>query len=325
MIGASVPGWRDLVTVHPAAELFSMLGDIVRDELARRHLIDSPKISSGCAYAIEADEGAPPLREHPSANEIRRLCGRRIHRAEPAHHRGVTAMSDISDLHGVYATALRWNAEAGILGYGCYDEKTGERTVKEIEFGSPEARFVMDLATREHGYGMIRVGVYDFRLTPVGSAPPPWPGDDFKPALGCFLWNPPLGEVRLETNQTTLFNVVRALWNHCLKAKEARDGLQPVIAVVGRREQSYPGVGRTVWAPVIELIGWVPRDKVPPIALREPTVKPPAALDSQVKFALLEAQRADPEPQPSRAKTKATAAPKVGSLKELLDDEIPED
>jgi hypothetical protein len=130
--------------------------------------------------------------------------------------------------------------------------------------------------------------------------------------------------VRLETNQTTLFNVMRAFWKRCLKAQEARDGLQPVIAFVGRRQQPYPGVGHTAWAPVIELIGWVPRDKVPPIALREPTVKPPATLDSQVKFALLEAQRADPEPEPARAKTKATAAPKRGSLKEPPDDDISE-
>ena len=78
------------------------------------------------------------------------------------------------------------------------------------------------------------------------------------------------------------------------------------------------------YAPVIELLDWVPRDKVPPFALREPTVKPPAALDNQVKFALLEARPADREPAPSRAKAKGAAAPKRGSLKETLDDEIPE-
>jgi hypothetical protein len=237
----------------------------------------------------------------------------------------VTTMSDISDLHGVYPTSLRFNAEGGVLGIGAYDETTGERTVKEIELGSPMARFVMDLATRERGYGMIRVGVYDFRLTPVGSAPPPWPGDDdFKQAIGCFLWNPRLGEVRLETNTTTFRNAVLALWDRCLTAKEASDGLQPVIAFVGRRERPYPGLGRTFWAPIIDVIHWVPRDKVPPFALREPTVKPPAALDSQVKSALLEARRPDPEPVPSRAKAKAAAVPNRGSLKELLDDEIPE-
>jgi hypothetical protein len=236
-------------------------------------------------------------------------------------------MSDINDLHGVYATPLRWNAEAGVLGYGCYDETTGERTVKEIELGSPEARFVMDLATRERGYGMIRVGVCDFRLTPVGSTPPPWPGDDdFKQAIGCFLWNPFLGEVRLETNRAIFRNAVLALWKSCLEEKEASDGLQPVIAFVGRRERFIKNLGKMFYAPVIELIGcgWVPRDKVPAFALRAPTVMPPAALDGQVKFALLEAPRPGPEPAPSRAKAKAGVAQERGSLKELLDDEIPE-
>src|SRR5262245_12687576 len=103
-------------------------------------------------------------------------------------------MSDISDLYGIYATPLRWNAEAGILGYGCYDETTGERTVKEIELGSSLATFVMDLATRERGYGLIRKNVYDMRLTPVNSPPPPWPDDeDFKAAIGVWMWNPTLG------------------------------------------------------------------------------------------------------------------------------------
>src|SRR6516162_1110099 len=76
------------------------------------------------------------------------------------------------------------------------------------------------------------------------------------------------------------------------------------------------------WAPVVELIGWVPRDKVPPIALREPTVKPPAALDSQVKFALLEAQRPDPAPAPSREKA-AAAATKPDALEDPLDNGLP--
>jgi hypothetical protein len=137
-------------------------------------------------------------------------------------------MSDISDLHGVYATPLRWNAEAGILSYGYYDEATGERTSKEIELGSQMACFAMDLATRERGYGMIRVGVCDFRLTPVGSTPPPWPDDDdFKHAIGCFVWNPRLGELRLETNAVIFFNAINALWNYCRTFEEATAGLQP--------------------------------------------------------------------------------------------------
>ena len=38
-----------------------------------------------------------------------------------------------------------------------------------------DATFAMDMATRDRGYGLIRVGIYDMRLTPVGAPPPPWP------------------------------------------------------------------------------------------------------------------------------------------------------
>ena len=109
-------------------------------------------------------------------------------------------MSDLSGLHGVYPTSLRWNAEAGFLGVSDFNPESGERELRGIELGQP-ATFAMDLATRERGYGLIRAGVYDMRLTPVGSPAPTWPGDEeFKPALGCWLWAPAHGELRFETN-----------------------------------------------------------------------------------------------------------------------------
>ena len=109
-------------------------------------------------------------------------------------------MSDLSDLHGVYPTSLRWNAETGFLAISVFNAETGERELQEIELGKP-ATFALDLATRERGYGLIKTGVYDMKLTPVGSPPPPWPGDEeYKPAIGCWVWNPTFGELRLETN-----------------------------------------------------------------------------------------------------------------------------
>jgi hypothetical protein len=47
-------------------------------------------------------------------------------------------------------------------------------------------------------------------------------------------------------------------------------------------------IGKVYWTPVISIIGWLPRDKIPAVAAREPTVKSPVALDSQVRHALLE-------------------------------------
>ena len=106
-------------------------------------------------------------------------------------------MSDLSDLRGIFADLLRWNAETGVLGIASFNPETGEREVQEILLGNT-ATFVLDLATRERGYGLIKIGQYDMQLKPVGSPPPPWPGDeDYKPAIGCWVWNPNLGELDL--------------------------------------------------------------------------------------------------------------------------------
>jgi hypothetical protein len=240
-------------------------------------------------------------------------------------------MSDISDLHGVFATTIRWNAETGTLGYSAYDETTGEREIIEIELGSPMAKFVMDYATRERGYGLIRQGVYDMRLSPVGSPAPDWPGDDYKPAIGCWLWNPLLSELRLESNQTTVVRAISALWD---RARTLAEGLQPLIHFTDRREQFYRRIGKTFWAPVIDLIIGVPRDKVPAFALREPTVTAPLALDNQVRFALLGAPERDIETRdhesldrnhPKQPRSKSRGPAKRGSLNDFLDDDIPED
>ncbi len=79
---------------------------------------------------------------------------------------------DIADLVGIYPTPLRWNAETGVLWLSFFNSETGEWEVKEIELNGPESRFAMDLPTRERGYGLIRAGVYDMKLTPVGTTAP---------------------------------------------------------------------------------------------------------------------------------------------------------
>jgi hypothetical protein len=138
-------------------------------------------------------------------------------------------MSDLSDLEGVYPTSIRWNAEMGVLGVSIYNPETGVRELQPIEFGK-QATFVLDLATRARGYGMLRPGVYDVRLTPVGGPPPPWPNDpDFKPALGCWFWNPQHGELRCETVASIFRTAVSAVWERALFDPMAFEGKQPVI------------------------------------------------------------------------------------------------
>jgi hypothetical protein len=187
-------------------------------------------------------------------------------------------MSDLSDLHGVFPPSLRWNAEASFLAISVFNSESGERELQEIELGK-SATFALDLATGERGYGLIKTGVYDMRLTPVGAPPPPWPGDEeFKPAIGCWLWNPTLGEVRLETNAKIFREAVANVWNKARFEPQAAEGLQPVVCFVDRVAVPVKAVNKTFSGPVIKVIGWVERDKVPGWREREPTVAPPAAL-----------------------------------------------
>ena len=186
-------------------------------------------------------------------------------------------MSDLSDLHGVYPTSLRWNAETGVLGISIFNSETGERELQQIELGQP-ATFVLDLATRERGYGLIKSGVYEMKLTPVGSPPPPWPDEEgYKPALGCWAWNPTFGELRLETNAAIFRQAVASVWDRCRFEPQAAEGLQPVVCFADRVPVSVKAVNKTFSGPVIKVIGWVERSKVPSWATRTPTVLPPAA------------------------------------------------
>ena len=186
-------------------------------------------------------------------------------------------MSDLSDLHGIFPDSARWNAETGTFGVARFNPETGEREVQSIELGN-SATFALDLATRQRGYGAIRPGLYDMRLTSVGSPPPSWPDDEeFKPAIGCWLWNPTFGEVRFETNAAISRQAITNVWDKARFEPQAMEGLQPVIRVLDRVEVLVKAVGKTFYAPVIKVIGWVARDSVPGWKERTPTVAPPAA------------------------------------------------
>jgi len=229
-------------------------------------------------------------------------------------------MSDIGDLHGVFATPLRWNAEQGILGRMLYNPDVGGRNFMEIELGSSAAKFAADYATRERGYGKIQVGLNDMRLTPDGAPPPPWPDDsDYKPAVGWWLWNPFFGELRLETNGALLVRAIAGLWDRIRTFKEASNGLQPVIHFTGSRERFVQQVNKTFFEPVIDLAAWIDRERVPAFRMRQITVQPPIALDSQTPFSAL--------PDRSRERLNIPAellkpTPK-GALDHDLDDSLP--
>jgi hypothetical protein len=215
-------------------------------------------------------------------------------------------MSDLSDLHGVFPTSLRWNAETGILAVSIYNSESGARELQEIALGQP-ATFVMDLATRERGYGLIKTGLYDMRLTPVRSPAPDLPDDpEFKVAIGCWLWNPIHGELRLEANAALIRDAVANVWDRAQFDPQAAEGLQPVVSFVSRVSILIKAVNKSFFAPVIDIVGWVERDKVPGWANRAPTVPPP------VVPPLLTASSAPaPTPATPAAKTPSKVKPKA--------------
>jgi hypothetical protein len=186
-------------------------------------------------------------------------------------------MSDLSDLEGIFPNSLRWNAEDGRLSISAYDAEAGERGLQEIDLG-PDATFVMDMATRTRGYGLIKTGIFDMQLTPVGSPPPPNPAGEYKPALGVSTWHPQYGELRLETNGAIFRDAVQALWDNTRFKPEAAEGQQPVVRFVDRVPRYIKKVNKSFLAPVIEIIGWAERDAIPGWKERPATVPTPKAL-----------------------------------------------
>jgi hypothetical protein len=53
--------------------------------------------------------------------------------------------------------------------------------------------------------------------------------------------------------------------------------LQPVIRFTGRVSVFIKALKKSFYRPVIEIVGWVERDRVPGWAARTPTVLPPSA------------------------------------------------
>jgi hypothetical protein len=179
-------------------------------------------------------------------------------------------ISDTFDLRKRISTSLRWWPDKGVIGAGTYDATTRERGVEPIILGSPKARFALDLDTREHGWGLVRPGVYDMRLVPIEAPLPDPPGPDFKLAIGCRLWNPPFGEVLYETNASIALQAMVDAWRCCSTLAE---GCAPVIHSVDRREIWVQAARRSFWVPVITIVDEVSRDSVPAFAARLPTVK----------------------------------------------------
>ena len=94
---------------------------------------------------------------------------------------------------------------------------------------------------------------------------------------------------------------------------QAAEGLQPVVCFVDRVSVPVKAVNKTFFGPVIKIVGWVERDKVPGWAARTPTVLPPAAPP------ILPAPSA---PAPATPAVKKPAKVKKGAAKPGPDDPL---
>jgi hypothetical protein len=132
---------------------------------------------------------------------------------------------------------------------------------------------------------------------------------------------PTFGEVLLETNATLFREVIENVWDKSRFEPQAAEGLQPVICFADRVSKLVKQVGKTFYMPVINIVGWIERDKVPGWREREPTVLPPKALP------VLPAPSAPALSTPAvkkPAKTKRAAAkPGPGDPPADLNDDIP--
>jgi hypothetical protein len=112
----------------------------------------------------------------------------------------------------------------------------------------------MDYPCRERRYGRVRAGLYDMRLTPVGSSAPEWPGDDeFKPAIGIWLWSPFFGELRLETYEQDGNSL---LWT----PEQGHSGLLAELAAdPGVHFVCFSGFDQAIWQHImVERYGFSP-------------------------------------------------------------------
>ena len=127
------------------------------------------------------------------------------------------------------------------------------------------ATFVIDLATRERGYGLIKSGVYDMKLTPVGSPPPPWP-ERRRVQAGARLLDvePDVRRAPARDQRGDLPAGHRQRMGPVpgLSRRPRRACNLSSVSSIASRSRSRRSIRHSI-GPVIKIVGWVERDKVP--------------------------------------------------------------
>jgi hypothetical protein len=221
-------------------------------------------------------------------------------------------MQDLQDLGNasLYPESLRHNAMTGKLTISRFDPATWSRVRDEVD---PPSTWVVDMLTRQRGYGLVTDSKFDMRLTSVGALPPPAPEDQrYKPTVGMLMWSETYGLAQWISCGSIAVRTIGVFWDECRTFTEASDGLLPVITIDHPRRVTI-GHGpqqREFLAPVIEITDWVLRESIPVLAARPATVEPPPRLHLQIPH------------KPAKRIARKPKGP-GDDLDDLLNDEIP--
>jgi hypothetical protein len=248
---------------------------------------------------------------------------------------GMTVMSDYDDLELTYKPWLRWSSEFGVLGRSTISAED-ERGMASLGLGTNDAKWAFDMSRRMRGYGKFRKGSREVALTPVGTPPPKWNGDkDWKPTLSIPCYHPQYGEHVFETSASNLMRVISNVWDQCKRYEEFYKGFEPVWFFVDRFERPEPSVDKIFWLPIIEIIAWIERLKLPfvnyPVTVPLLTARP-SLEDMRAPSMTLITPRQSREPEVLPEPPKAPRSPKVirapkapaEPIADVPDDEIPD-
>jgi len=235
------------------------------------------------------------------------------------------------DFEGGFKPSIRWNSELATdqLTYNQVNEFF-ERESEPIELNCSASTFIMDTLTREHGRVRIATGVYKALFAPVGMEVPPIPEDelpfanDYRPGLGCDLWNARYDLVRIESNARYVCAAIHKVWREFAREPEAAQGMVPVIRFIGCHRVSpknYPN--KIYYPPIIERVGSISRQQVPEFAVTAATVPPPVRVENDNALgAALRARLEAPKPRREETVEPKKTTRKPPKKRDDFDDDI---
>jgi len=215
---------------------------------------------------------------------------------------------------GDFLPLLAYNAKAGRMKISQNVEVNGGWQRQETDITASNPAFVFDLATIKVGWLLFKAGMQPVKaLVSLGQPLPPQPGGDYgnddkgkalKPRQGFVMHVLGTDRVKREfaSNAGTAVGSVDDLHTTYMTAPESKQGLLPVVQFTGATEvKSKHGSN---YAPVFQIIKWVPR---------------PAEL-------AVDGSTPQPAPQPapqSAASMGVTMAPGAGPTGAAIGDALP--